>query len=180
MPETLTKLCNLSKTVRASARIVLRGHWRRHAASGSRIKKRWHASPFSVTHYSLCQCHPLAATTLCCCGCLRGLADDRERHGAGRFHCWIVGYGDCVTARLCIHALSKQTHLSSSSSERCGCGISDVVETFVSRPIQGPRQQAQGRDEIEAAWALTEAGWDRVKTEPKTRHVNAWKEIRVE
>jgi len=37
--ETLTKLDNLSKTVRTSARIVLRGHSRRRAASASRTKK---------------------------------------------------------------------------------------------------------------------------------------------
>ena len=39
MPETLTKLDNLYKTVRASARIVLRVHSRRRAASVSRTKK---------------------------------------------------------------------------------------------------------------------------------------------
>jgi len=36
MPETLTKLDNLSKTVRASARIILHGNSRRPIASGSR------------------------------------------------------------------------------------------------------------------------------------------------
>ena len=39
MPETLTKLVNLNMTVRASARIVLRGHSGRRAASGSRTRK---------------------------------------------------------------------------------------------------------------------------------------------
>ena len=39
MLETLTKLDNFSKIVRASARIVLHGHARRRAASGSRTKE---------------------------------------------------------------------------------------------------------------------------------------------
>jgi len=38
MSETLTKLDNLSKTVRASARIVLHGHARRRAVYGSNKK----------------------------------------------------------------------------------------------------------------------------------------------
>jgi len=39
MSETLTELDNWSKRVRASARIVLRVHLRRCAASGSRTQK---------------------------------------------------------------------------------------------------------------------------------------------
>jgi len=39
MPDTLTNLDNLYKTVRASARIVLRVHSRRSVASRSRTKK---------------------------------------------------------------------------------------------------------------------------------------------
>ena len=41
MQETLTKLDNLYKTVRASARIILRVHSRMCAASGSRTKVLW-------------------------------------------------------------------------------------------------------------------------------------------
>jgi len=39
MSETLTKLDNLSKIVRASARIVLHGHSRKRGVSGSRTNK---------------------------------------------------------------------------------------------------------------------------------------------
>jgi len=51
MSETLTKLDNLSKTVRTSARNVLRGRSRRRAASGSKTKKFCENKPVPVVKH---------------------------------------------------------------------------------------------------------------------------------